>query len=133
MYTNGRSLSFVANTDTSEGSRWGIVLKSDYIHITDIELSDNWLKPAQTKYFDVKTVPSNATWRGVDNYDVVKWSISYCILGKEIAMKRFISLLMATLMMFTFFSCSGKVDEDKVESDIQESTTEFPSFEITFS
>ena len=48
-------------------------------------------------------------------------------------MKRFICLVLSILMIFTFFSCSGKVDEDKVESDIQEITTEFPSFEITFS
>lgn len=48
-------------------------------------------------------------------------------------MKRFICLVLSILMIFTFFSCSGKVEEDKVELDTQESTEEIPSFEITFS
>ncbi len=73
LYTNGHSRTFVDSTDTSDGSKWGILLKSDYVPITDIALNDNWLKPGQTKYFDVKATPSNASLRGDGNFT---WTVS---------------------------------------------------------
>lgn len=52
---------------------WSIISEEDHILLTDFELSDDWLLPGTSKYFNIKSEPYLASFRGNQNFT---WSSS---------------------------------------------------------
>ena len=62
-----------SGTDAYKNVVCAIASTSYYVTLTDFTLSDDWLAPNTTKYFNIRKVPSNATWSGERFFT---WSIS---------------------------------------------------------
>ena len=77
IYHSGISFSLISQPSTGSSSydyaRWGILRYADYIATTDISLSDDWIKTNTSKYLNLRTTPSNASWRSAHFYN---WTIS---------------------------------------------------------
>ena len=62
---DGTSLSLVAPLSSSNANYrqtvWGILAESNYVNLTDFELSDDWLLPGSSKYFNIRET-AGASW-----------------------------------------------------------------------
>lgn len=74
---NGTAVNLISPLSSSDANYrqtvWGIVNQSSYVHLTDFELSDNWLLPSSSKNFSIKEYPEMATWSSESHFT---WSFS---------------------------------------------------------
>lgn len=74
---NGTALTMTqlpsTGTNAYEQCRWGLMGLDYYVPLTNFALSDNWIKPGTTKYFNVRPTPTNASWYSGSYFN---WTIS---------------------------------------------------------
>lgn len=77
LHVNGTSLNLIpqpaSGTTAYNLCCWGYLKTSDYVRLTNISLSDNWIKTGTSKYLNINATPSNASWKGARFFT---WTIS---------------------------------------------------------
>ena len=77
LHVNGTSLNLISQPTSGTTAynlcRWGILETSEYIGLTNISLSDDWIKTGTSKYLNIRATPSNASWRSANFFT---WTIS---------------------------------------------------------
>lgn len=77
LHVNGTSLNLISQPTSGTTAYnlccWGFLKTSDYVGLTNISLSDNWIKTGTSKYLNIKATPSNASWRAAHFFT---WTIS---------------------------------------------------------
>ena len=77
LHINGTSLNLISppasGTNAYDLCRWGILETKKYNGITNLSLSDDWIKPGTSKYLNIKATPANASWKSAHFFT---WTIS---------------------------------------------------------